>query len=156
MGTFSFNTPLWELFGWYGRLQLWTTGDWQLHHNNTHSCIMSYADFFGETVNHPRGSAPLQPRFGSLRFLAFSKTKITFERKRFSTFMRFRKIQCDSSWWLGEGWEVPRCLLWRGLKCHCPMYNVSCILYVPHKCLYFSYYMAGYLLDRAYISKHKL
>ena len=31
---------------------------------------------------------------------------------------------------LGELCEVPRCLLWKGLRCHCPMYNVSCILYL--------------------------
>ena len=47
---------------------------------------------------------------------------------------------------LGEMCEVPRCLLWRQLRCHCPMYNVSCSFF--NKYLYFSYYMAGYLLDR--------
>ena len=31
---------------------------------------------------------------------------------------------------LGELCEVPRCLLWRGLRWHYPMYNVSCILYL--------------------------
>ena len=60
--------------------------------------------------------------------------------------MRFRKIRRGSWWWLGELCEVPRGLLWRGLKCHCPRYNVSCIFF--KKCIYFSYYMAGYLLDR--------
>ena len=34
---------------------------------------------------------------------------------------------------LGEPCEVPKCLLWRGLRCHCPMYNVSCIFF--NKCL---------------------
>ena len=34
---------------------------------------------------------------------------------------------------LGELCEVPRCLLWRGLRCHCPKYNVSCILYLLQK-----------------------
>ena len=63
------------------------------------------------------------PRFGALRLLAFPKTKITFERD-FRLLMRFRKIQWGSWWWLGELCEVPRCPLWRGLRCHCPMYNV--------------------------------
>ena len=31
---------------------------------------------------------------------------------------------------LGERCEVPRCLLWRGLRCHCLIYNVSCISYL--------------------------
>ena len=37
----------------------------------------------------------------------------------------------------------------KGLRCHCPMYNISCIFF--NKCLYFSYYMAGYLMDRPVI-----
>ena len=39
---------------------------------------------FGKTSNHPGGLAPLQPRFGALRLLAFPKTKITFEREEIS------------------------------------------------------------------------
>ena len=42
--------------------------------------------FFGEMSNHPGDSAPLQPRFGALRLLAFPKTKITFEREEISDF----------------------------------------------------------------------
>ena len=44
--------------------------------------------------------------------------------------MRFRRIQ-KGSWWRSEELcEVPRCLLGRGLRYHCPLYNVSCILYL--------------------------
>jgi len=49
----------------------------QLHHNNVpaHSTALVQA-FFGK-VSHPPGlSAPLQPRFGSLRLLAIPKAKI--------------------------------------------------------------------------------
>ena len=67
----------------------------------------------------------------------------------FRPLMRFRKIGQGSWWWLGKLCEVPRCLLWRALKHHCSMYNVSCIFF--SKCFYFSYYMAGYLVDRPYI-----
>ena len=56
------------------------------------SCIMSWAEFFGETSNHPGDSAPLQPRFGTLWLLAFPKTKITFEREGIS----------DHQWDLGK------------------------------------------------------
>ena len=48
------------------------------------SCIMSHAEFFGETSNHPGDSAPLQPRFGTLWLLTFPKAKITFEREEIS------------------------------------------------------------------------
>ena len=37
-----------------------------------------------ETSSHSADSAPLQPRFGALRLLAFPKTKITFEREEIS------------------------------------------------------------------------
>ena len=71
-------------------MQLWATGDWQLHHNNmsTHaSCFMQ--NFFLEKhqitqVTH----LPLQPRFGTLRLLAFPKTKTTFEREEISDLQR--------------------------------------------------------------------
>ena len=48
------------------------------------SFIASPAEIFGETSNHPGASAPLQPRFGALRPLAFPKTKIVFEREEIS------------------------------------------------------------------------
>ena len=89
-----------------------------------HSHIRCHAEFFGKTSNHPGDSALLQPRFGVLRLLAFPKTKITFpklEGRDFRPLMRFKKIGWGSSWWLGELCEVPRCLLWKELKHHCPM-----------------------------------
>ena len=47
--------------------------------------ITSCAEFFWETSNRPGDSASLQPRFDALQLLAFPKTKITFEGKRFQT-----------------------------------------------------------------------
>ena len=44
--------------------------------------------------------------------------------------VRFKKIWQGSWWRLGEPCEVLRCLHWRGLRCHCPTYHVSCILYL--------------------------
>ena len=98
---------------------------------HTHSHITSCAEIFGETRDHPGDSVPLQPRFGILWLLAFPKTKITFEMEEMSDpSIRFRKIWQGSWWQLGELCEVPRCLLWRKLSHHCPMYNVSCIFYL--------------------------
>ena len=51
---------------------------------------------------------------------------------------RRRNIVLQLSITLGELCEVPKCLLWRGLRCHCPMYNVSRILF--NKCLFFIVY----------------
>ena len=75
------NILPWKLFRWFRRPQLWATGDWQLHHNNMPTHASHIVQFFGKISNHPGDSAPLQPRFGSLRLLAFPKTNITFERE---------------------------------------------------------------------------
>ena len=63
------------------RPPLQATGDCQLHHN-----VPSHEESFHETANHPGGSAPLQPRFGTSQLLAFLKTKITFEREEISDY----------------------------------------------------------------------
>ena len=41
-----------------------------------------------------------------------------------------RNIMLQLLLMLGELCEVSKCLPWRGLRRHCPMYNVSCILYL--------------------------
>ena len=108
------------------------------------------AEFFGEAANHPGDSAPLQPRFGALWLLAFPKTKITFEREGISDYpwdsgkyngaadgtwencVRSQDVYSDGDW---------------GAIVLSIMFIVSCDFF--NKCLYFSYYMAGYLLDRS-------
>ena len=112
---------------------------------------------FGETANHPGESAPFQPRFGTLWLLAYPQTKITFDREEISECqsVRFREIQWGSWWQLGELYEVSRCLLegdW-GLTVLCTMFLVPCIFF--SKCLYFSYYTAGCLLDRPHMPLRK-
>jgi hypothetical protein len=37
--------------------------------------------FFGKASHHPGLSAPIKPRFGSLRLLVFLKAKIAFENE---------------------------------------------------------------------------
>ena len=70
--------------------QLWAIGDWQLHHN-TSSHASQLMQFFCKTSNHLCDSAPLQPRYGALWFLAFPKTKITSEREEISVYRRDSK-----------------------------------------------------------------
>ena len=97
-----------------------------------HSFIMSFAECFVKPqitqVTQPHYSPDLVP----CDFWLFPKLKSPLKGKGFQ--MRFRKIWWGSWWWLGE--LVPRCLLWKGLRCHCPMYNISCIFF--NECLYFS------------------
>jgi len=52
----------------------------QLHHHNAPAQSTALVQaFFGKLSHHPGLSAPLQPRFGSMRLLAFPKAKITVE-----------------------------------------------------------------------------
>ena len=94
----------------------------------THSCITSCTEVFGETSNHPGHSAPLWSNLVPCNFWLFPKLNHLWKRIDFRLSVRFRKIQQGSWWQLGELCEVPRFLLWRGLRYYCPMYGVSCIL----------------------------
>ena len=126
-------------------------GTWWLaaHHNNAPTHASHFMQFFGKTSNHPGDSVPLQPRFGTLWLLAFPITKITFEREEIS----------DRRWDSGKydreadgDWEncvrsLGAYFEWNwGVTVLCTVFLVPCIFF--NKCLHFSYYMAGYLLDR--------
>ena len=76
-------------------------------------------------------SAPLQPRFGALWLLAFVIIKSPLKWKRFQTIDEIQENMTGSWCWLGELCEIPRCLLWSGLRCHvpCTMFVVSCIFF---------------------------
>ena len=54
-----------------------------LHRANTsaHSTALTQIFVFGKASHHPGLLAPLQPRFGSLRLVAFPKAKIAVERE---------------------------------------------------------------------------
>ena len=64
------------------------TGNQRLPAAPTWQCACSWISFhveiFGKISNHPDDSVPLQTRFGTLWLLAFTKTKITFEREEIS------------------------------------------------------------------------
>ena len=108
-------------------------GNWWLAASSqqcAHSCILSRAEFFGETSTHSGDSVPLQPRFGALQLLVFLKTKIPFEREQISDH------GWDSGKYKGQLMVIGR-TVWgpkvptlRELRCHCPMYNVSCNVYL--------------------------
>ena len=76
----SLNIPLWKLFRWFTRPQLWATGDWQLHHNNA---SYSYRVFW-QNIKSPRRFSPPTAQIWCPVTLAFLKTKITFQREEVS------------------------------------------------------------------------
>ena len=152
----SCNIPLQKLFGWFSRPQLWATGDWQLHHDNVPASALHLVQRFSvkypiTQVAQPHYSLDLVPcDLGNTSSLSQNLNHL-WKGRDFRLLMRFRKIQQGGWWWLGELCEVPRCLLWRELRPRdlCTMFIVSCIFF--NKCLYFSYYVAGYLLGRPHM-----
>ena len=110
---------------------------------------MSPAEGFGETSNHPGDSGPLQPRFDTLWLLTFPKIKITFEREEISD----RQWDSGKYNWIVDGnWE--NCVRSQGTYFEgdgeASLSYVQCFLYLISYSInvYFSYYMAGYFLDR--------
>ena len=95
-----------------------------------HSCIMSCAEFFIETSNYSGDSAPYSPDLAPCDFWLFPKLKSPLKWKRFHTMDETQENTIGQLMVMGECCEVPRYLLWRGLRCHCPMYNISYILYL--------------------------
>jgi len=53
----------------------------ELHHDNApaHASALAQLFFIGKASHHPGLSAPVQPRFGLLRLLAFPKAKFAVE-----------------------------------------------------------------------------
>ena len=145
------NVPPQKLFGWFRRLRLWATSDWQLHHDNAPAHASHLMQFFCEMSNHTGDSDYLQPRFGTLWLWFFPKFKSPSQGD-------FREIS-DHWWdsWKYDGaadgdWE--NCVKAQGAYFERDWgVIVLCTMFLVHfmffsKCLYFSYYMAGYLLDR--------
>ena len=110
--------------------------------DSSRQCAPSYVTsdtVFVKTSNHPGDLSPLQPRFGTLRLLAGTKTKITFERGKISNH------QWDSGKYNGAtdgDWE--NCVrsqgTWKGtevsLSCvQCFLYLVSSSVSVPIFCI---------------------
>ena len=100
---------------------------------------------FLRNIKSPRWFSPTKAQFWLLKpcdFWFVPKLKSPLKGKRIQTIDEIQEnitgqlmdiptkdfAECFEQWTLGELCEVPRCPVWRGLRCHCPMYNVSCIL----------------------------
>ena len=102
------------------------------------SCIMFGEEFFGETSNRPGDSAPYSPDLAYCSFWLFPKLKLPLKRKRFQTIDEIQENTTRQLMVIGRTLWGPKVPTLKGLKHHCPMYNVSysCIFF--GKCLCFS------------------
>ena len=110
------------------------------------SCITFPAVFWWKHQITHVTQPSLQPRFGSLCLVAFPKTKISFKREEISDCQwdpQKYAGAADGNW---ENYVRSEGAYFKGdwgSIVLCTMFLVSCIFF--NKCLYFSYYMAGYL-----------
>ena len=120
-----------ETIQWRRRPQLWATGDGQLHLNNvpTHASHLLQRFLVKHQITQVT-QAPYSPDLAPCDVWLFPKLKSPLRGKRFQTVDEIQENTTGDWWWLGELCEVSRCLLWRGLRYHCLMYNVSCVLYL--------------------------
>ena len=139
---------------WQKQLQLWATGDWQLHHDNVpaHASRLVQSSLAKHQITQVT-QPPYSPDLAPCDFWLFPKLKSPLKGKRFQTVDEIQENMagqlmvnptkhCSVFWtveeMLGELCEVPRCLLCRdwGIIVLCTMFLVSCIFF--NKCLYFS------------------
>ena len=133
-------------------------GNWWLassSQQHAHSCIITspIEFFFGETSNHPADSALLQPRFGTLRLLAYPKLISPLKGKKFQTVDEIQENVTGQLMEIGRtvgGSKVPTL---KGTEVslsyvQCFLYSISSSINVSF--FIYIYYMAGYLLERPY------
>ena len=124
-------------------------GNWWLaasSRQRTRSCITSHAEFLAKHQIIQMTQAPYSPDLAPCDFWLFPKLKSPLKGMRFQTVNEIQENTTGQLMGIGELCEVPKCLLWRGLRHHCPMYNVSCVLYLQYMSLFFIV-KAGYFLD---------
>ena len=127
----SLNIPPWKQLGWLRRPQPWTTGDWQLHHNNV-TAHTSYlvqrflAKHQVTQVTQPHYSPDVEP----CEFWLFPKLKSPLKEKRFQTVDEIQENTTGKL--MVTGWTVwgPKVPALKGtevpLSCvHCFSYLIS-------------------------------
>ena len=112
-------------------------GEWWLaasSRQRTLSCITSHAEFFGKTSNHQVTQRPYSPDLAPCDFWLFPKLKSPLKGKRFQIFDEIQENTVGQLMVFGRTVWGPKMPTWRGLRCHCLMYNVSHVFF--NKCLY--------------------
>ena len=90
------------------------------------SCITSHAECFGKKHQITQVTQHLlQPDLVAHDFWFFPKLKSPLKGKGFQTVNEIQVNTAGQLMAIEKPCEVPRCLLWRGLRHCCTMYNVS-------------------------------
>ena len=122
----SLNIPLWELFRWFRRLQLWATGDWQLHQDN----IPAHAPRFmkGFLAKHQIIQVTHSPDLVPWDFWFFPKLKSPLEGKRFHTTNEIQANMMEQLMAIGRTVWGPKVPTLKGTEVS--LFYVQCFLYL--------------------------
>ena len=146
------NISPWKLFGWFRRPQVWATDDWQLHQDNTPAYVSYLLQSFLVKHQITQVTQPTcNPDFLSCDFWLFPKLKSPLKGKRFQTANEIQENMMGQLRVTGRTVWGPMVPTLKGAEVS--LTYVQCFLYLVSSSLniYFSYYMAGYLLDRPHI-----
>ena len=134
-----------KLLRWFRRPKVQATGDWHLHQDNVPTHASHLVQFLAKHQITQVTQPPYSPDLAPCDFWLFPKPKSPLKRKRFQAISEIQENTMGQLMAIGRTVWGPKVTPLKGTEgCRCLMYNVSCIF---NKCLYFSYYMVGYLLD---------
>ena len=116
-------------------------GNWWLAASSwqhAHLCITSHAEILAKYQITQVIRFPYSPDLALCNFWLFPKLKSPWKRKRFQTIDEIQENTTGQLMVIGRFVWGPKVPTLRGLKCHCPVYNVSCAFF--NKCLFFIVY----------------
>ena len=139
----------------FRRSQQWAAGDWQLHHNNVpvHASHLVHR-FWSKYQITQVTQSPYGPDLAPCDFWLFLKLTSFLKRKRFQTINEIKENMTGQMMVIGKSpWD---CVRSQGTYFErdwsiiflCTVYLVSCTFF--NKCLYFSYFVTEYFLDRPF------
>ena len=125
----TLNTPLWKLFGWFRRLQLWATGDGQLHHDNVPAFESHLVQsFLAKHQITQVTQLPYSPDLVPCCFWLFPKLKSPLKGKRFPTVDEIQENYLGQLMVTGRTVWGPRAATWKGTEAS--LSYVQCFLYL--------------------------
>ena len=123
------NIPLQKLFGWFRRLQLWATGDWQLHHDNTPAHASRFMQsFLAKHQITPVIQLSYSPDLASCYFWIFPKLKSPLKKKRSQTIDKIQENMTGQVMAIGRTVWGPKVPTLKGTEAS--LSHVQCFLYL--------------------------
>ena len=124
----NLNIPLWKPVRWFRRLQLWATGNWQLHNDNapTHTSRLMQSYLAKHQITQVTQSL-YNPSLAPCYFWLFPKLKSPFKGKRFQTINEIQENTTEQLMETGRMVWGPKVSTLKGTEAS--LFCVQCFLY---------------------------